>query len=258
MSGTRYLRNACFIVLATMALLRPLPAPGQELSSPFADRVAASSALAPSATDLSQPSTPAVNAFERPGNAVPKASGDADSPDTLLVQLDRKRISTAAAYAFTAPPSFYASRHSQFDPADWNSSMSGAISTALNQDGTTTLRMSSDLELDGQQRDATASGAPPVQQLTLEWELSRLLPTKLGALVVAAGRYQQHLISYPAYANGPLTDVLLGYSASSVGFETTFTLPDRNMSLSIRYGTERLISTPDRSHTTSFQFSWTW
>jgi hypothetical protein len=259
MSRTGNVLHAFVVGVALMAFLCPSASGAQQITSLVQSPSSEVTTFAPSAkvgSQLLRPTTP--NPFERPGSTAHKAADDTDSPDSLLMQRDRGRLSTSAAYAFTAPPSFYSFGHNQSVPADWNSSVSGAISATVNQSGTTAVRMSSDLEIDGQRRDAAALGAPGTQALTMEWEVSRLLPTRLGPLEVAAGRYQQRFVSYPAFANGPLTDVLLGYSASSVGFETTFTLPDKNMALSFRYGTERLGSLPDKSRTAIFEFSWTW
>jgi len=258
MCGVKHVRHAFSVALAMLALLRPLPAHAQQMNSSLQQRSDAST-LTPSLNALSQTLTPAPpNPFQRPGNAVHKTADDADAPDSLLYLMNRTWVSTSAAYSFAAPPSFYAPQHNDFDPAIWNSSVSGAVSASVRRSGTTSVRMSGDLENYGQRRQSGTSGDPGTQTLTMEWEFSQLLPTRLGALEVAAGRYQQQLVSNRAFANGPLTDVLMGYSASSVGFETSFTLPDKNIGLTVRYGTERVGFEAGKSHATTFEFSWTW
>jgi hypothetical protein len=172
--------------------------------------------------------------------------------------LDRKLTSYSAEYAFTAAPDFFCFDHNHSDLGPWNSSLTGTFAAYLNPDSTTAVRLSGDLESFGERRQAGMIGDPGAQTFTVQWEASRVLGSPVGAMEIAAGRYQQHLVSYPAFANGPLTDVLLGYSATSAGFHTTVTLPDRNIGLSFRYGSERLGSTANKGHTTLFEFSWTW
>jgi len=258
MSGYKDLRHACLIAVAIWVFLRPLSAHTQQLTSSLQDRSGEADSSVPAAASTQSMPFASPNPFQRPGNSVCKTGDDADSSDSLFFLMNRTWVTTSAAYAFAAPPSFYAPQHNDFDPAIWNSSMSGVVSASIRRGGTTSVRMSGDLENYGQRRQAGASGDPGTQTLTMEWELSQLLPTRFGLLEVAGGRYQQQLVSNRAFANGPLTDVLMGYSASSVGFETSFTLPDKNIGLTIRYGTERVGFEAGKSHTTMFELSWTW
>ena len=259
MSGAKSILHASVLVLEMMALLRPLAAKAQQVTSSVEDQSGDVNKLASSAKALSDTSQPAdLNPFDRPWSSQRKSADDAESSDSLLIEMDRKWAITSAAYSFTATPDFYSPAHNALNSADWNSSLSGAFATYLNHGGTTSLRMTGDLEIYGQRRDAGMAGNAGAQDFTMEWEISHVVPSRFGSLEVAAGWYQQQLVSYPAFANGPLTDVLLGYSASSVGFETTVTVPDKNISLSFRYGTERVGSTPDKSRAALFEFSWTW
>lgn len=167
-------------------------------------------------------------------------------------------MSAAGAYAFAAAPVFYSPSLNASAPGDWDSVLSGAVAAHLNRSRTTDLRVSSDLEYYGQRRQTGSGGEPGGQSLTAEWQVAHLLPSRFGAMEFAAGGYQQRLVSFPAYANGPLTSVLLGYSASSVGFETTVTLPDKNIAFSFRYGTEHIGTNPDKARVAVFELSWTW
>jgi hypothetical protein len=245
--------------LAVAALLCPLPARTQQITSSVQDPSDDINTLASGAKALAQAMKPvSPNPFERPSSGKHKVGDDNEGPDSLLFQMDRKFTSTLTEYAFTAPTGFYSLEHNQGDPADWNSSLTSAFTAYLNQGSATAVRMTGDLETFGQRRLAGGVGDPGTQIFTVQWEATHVVPSKLGAMEVAAGRYQQQLTSYPAFANGPLTDVLLGYSASSVGFETTVTLPDRNLGLSFRSGTERVGSMVNKAHTALFEFSWTW
>lgn len=260
MSGRKGARYAIGIAaLAVAALLCPIPARAQQMTSSVQDPSDEINTLASGANALAQAVKPvSPSPFERPSSSTHKAGDDNESPDSLLFQMDRKFTSTLTEYAFTAPASFYSLDHSPGSPADWNSSLTSAFTVYLNQDSATAVRITGDLETFGQRRLAGAVGDPGSQLFTMQWEATHVVRSKLGAMEAAAGRYQEQLIPYPAFANGPLTDVLLGYSASSVGFETTVTLPDRNIGFSFRYGTERLGPVVNKAHTALFEFSWTW
>jgi len=260
MSGGK--RARCSIAVAAMAvaaLLWPLPACTQQVTSSIQDPSVDRNTLASSAKALAPAMKPASSSpFERPSGSKHAANADNDSSDSLLVEMDHKFTSSLTAFAFTAPTGFYALEHNEPNPADWNSSLSSALTAYLNQGSTTAVRVSGDLESFGQRRLADGIGEPGGQTFTLQWEATHVVPSRLGAMEVAAGRYQQQTISNHAFANGPLTDVLLGYSASSVGFETSVTLPEKNIGLSFRFGTDRLGSNVYKAHTAQFEFSWTW
>lgn len=260
MSGKSRARYAIAVaILAVAALLSPLPARAQQVTSSIQDPSGNINTLASGAKALAQAMKPASpSPFEPPSGSKHKKGDENESSDSLLLQMDRKFTSSLAEYSFTAPPVFYSLEHSQCNSADWNSSLTSALTAYLSQGSTTAVRMTGDLEMFGQRRQAGAVGEPGSQVFTMQWEASHVVPSKLGAMEVAVGRYQQQMISYPAFANGPLTDVLLGYVASSAGFATTVTLPDRNMVFSFRYGSERLESIVNKGHTALFEFSWTW
>jgi hypothetical protein len=239
-------------------VLCPLSARTQQITSYIQPPSSDATALASRAEALAEVTKPiSPNPFEPPSSGKPMAD-DTDSPESLLLQTDRKFTTTSAEYAFAAPTSFYSFAHGDDTPADWNSSLTGTFTAYLHQDSATAVRMTGDLEIFGQRRQPGTVGDPGAQTFTMQWEASHVLPSKLGAMEIAAGRYQQQLVSYSAFANSPLTDILLGYSASSVGFETTIAVPDRRIGFSFRYGTERLGSIANRAHTALFEFSWTW
>ncbi len=258
MSGTRRDRYTIGVAaLAMAALLCPLSAHTQQMTSSIQDPGSQVNTLASSARMLAQGTkATSTNPFERPASSEDRT--DSDSPDSLLLQSDGKFTSYSAEYAFTAPPDFFWFDHDHSDLVEWNSSLTSAFTAYLNPSSTTAMRMTGDLESYGQRRQAGMAGDPGARVFTMQWEASHVVDSPVGSLEIAAGRYRQHLVSYPAFTNGPLTDVLLGYSATSAGFQTTATLPDRNIALSFRYGSEHLGSIANKAHTTLFEFSWTW
>ncbi len=128
----------------------------------------------------------------------------------------------------------------------------------LSPSDTTSVRMISDLDIYGQKREAEAVGQPGGQAFTLEWEVAHLVPTRMGFLEVATGTYRQQLLSYAAFPNSPLADALPGYTVFGSGLETSLTLPDKNVTLSVRYGTQHLAQWVEKSHVAMFALSWTW
>jgi hypothetical protein len=240
-----------------VALLDPQPGSAQQIlaSTGDAGRSVASETGAGQAPTVSQPSS--TNTFIRPGGSNRQPAEASSSSDSLGFAFDRKWASTAAQYTFTAPPAFYNFTRSQPGLAmDWNSALAGAFAVRLSPSGATAIRMTGGLETFGERRGPAALANPGGQSLTVEWEFAHALSSKFGPLELAAGAYKQRLISYPGFADGPTTDVLLGYSAYSTGLETSLTLPDKNFAFSLRYGKQNLAW--EKSRTVIFEFSWGW
>ncbi len=238
--------------------MRPPAAGAQQMTAPVESAINPLTTPAPG-TALSQAlRPPAPNPFQRPGSSAHQAPGDPDSPDSLALHLDHNWASASAHYAFTAPPAFYVPARDAFETRDWSSSTITDIRAYLGRSNTMTARMTGDLEIYGQRREAGAPADPGGESFTMQWELAKLLFTRLGPLEIAAGRFQQQLVSNPAFANSPITDVWAGYSASFGGFETTLTLPDKNLAFSLRFGSQYLGPALGKAHTAVFELSWTW
>ncbi len=251
--------RAVLLTFAVTALLCPLPVHGQQAPAAASSAGTNFDPVMPSLGSLAEAAKPVVpNPFERPSSSRRKTTDDGDSSGSLLLQLDRKWITAVAQYGFAAPPAFYSFGHNESGPSDWDSDVSGAVTTFVNRSFTTYVRMSSDFEVQGQKREAGAAGDPGAQTFTMEWELAHLVPSRLGPMEIATGRYQQQLVSYAAFANSPLASPFLGYSGSASGFETSVTLPDKNLTFTFRRGTERQNATAGKSHATQVEFSWTW
>lgn len=194
--------------------------------------------------------------LERPGKTVTTAIADADG--SLLLQLDRKRTSVLSQYAFTAPSDFFSPSRNTVERGDWSSDISGTVTAFLNSSYTGAFRLSSDLLTYGEKRQPGATGDPGGQTFTAEGEFVRVVTSRLGPLEIGGGSYWQKLVSNRAFSNGPITQALQQYSGSESGFETTLTLPDRNLVFLLRYGKEDVGIPHIRSHATTFQLSWTW
>ena len=255
---TRIIRTVLAAV-AAFAVLWPTPVHSQQGTDFYGNTLGNPDAVMARFVSLMQGSKPATqNPFQQPWSIHRKATSDSLCSDCLLLQADRKWVTALAQYDFAAPPEFYSFGHNQLGASDWDSVVSGSISAYINRSYTSYVRMNSDLDISGQTRQPGEYGVPGAQIFTMEWEVGHLLPGRLGPLEVAAGRYQQQLVSYSAYANSPLTTPFLGYSGSAAGFETSVTLPDKNISFSFRYGTEHLEAAPEKAHAMQFEFSWTW
>jgi len=246
--------------LASLSVLCPLAARSQQMAAAPAEDVGSGFAMsAPNARALAQTLTPsAPNSFQRPASSGWNRPDDGKSAESLQWQRDRSRISALALYDFTAPPSFYASSHNQLTASDWNSVASGAITGYLTRYYTTYIRATGEFQLDGEKRESGANGQPGTQTFTTQWESAHLLPSRLGLAEVAAGVYRQQLVSYGSFANSAIADEFAGSSISAHGLETTLTVPDKNLTLSVHHGTQYLGRTLGKAHLTMFELSWTW
>jgi hypothetical protein len=177
-----------------------------------------------------------------------------------MLRRDGKWTSALAHYAFDAAPGFYSSSRNQAVGvgADWNSSLTGVFAAYANPKGTSYFRMTTDLELYGQKRDAGEPGPPGGKDITMEWEVAHLIPSRLGSVEFAAGIYRQQLLSYSAFPNTAVADPLPGYTVFGSGVETSVTLPDKNLTLTFRSGRQYLEHGLDKAHVSMFELSWTW
>jgi len=249
--------HVAIVAFGAVALLYPLPVLSQQPTS-AADAVSNFDSSLPTAGVRDQePDSPTANPFERPASSEHKKADD-DDPDSLQLHLDHKWISALASYAFTAPPAFYSFNHNGVGASDWDSSASTGLIAYLNRAYTSSIRMTSDFEMSGQRRESGGIGQPGSQSVTLQWEATHLIPTKLGFLEVAAGSYQQHIVSYAPLANSPLTDAFAGSTVSAHGLATSLTLPDKNLAFALHFGTQYLGRTLGKAHVTMFELSWTW
>ena len=248
------------LAVAMACLLCPLRLDGQQKTTSAADATSSfNTVLSGFAGTYQAPKPVAPSPFVRPATRDARPADDEASADGLpLLQLNRNRITAFAQCAFTAPPVFYSFAHNEVTPANWNSAFTGVLTAYVNSSSTTYVRMTGDLETNGQRREATAPGEPGSQALTMEWEMAHLLSTKLGSVEVAAGSFRQQLLSYAPLANSPLTDPFAGSSVAANGFETSLTVPDRNLSFSLRFGAQHLAPVLGTAHTKSFELSWTW
>ena len=194
--------------------------------------------------------------FERPQKPAGMITTDTDG--SLLLAVDGNHTSLLGQYAFTAPSDFYSPNRTAFNRGDWSSDLSGSFTGFLNSTATNAVRLTGELLTYGEKRQFAAPGAPGGQAFTLEGEFLRVTDSRLGPLEIAEGGYWQKLASYGAAANSPVTEILKGYSGSESGFQTKITVPDRNLVLMFRYGSEHVGAAYPRSRVATFQLSWTW
>jgi len=240
---------AAMSVLAGAILLSPLAAVAQQVL-PFGK-------LEASTPDANrQPFRP--DPFLRPEDK-PRFTANADAEaDTLrLLQLDQPWSTTHLQYSFAAPAGFYNSAGSRITPADWGSALTGVFAVYLDRSGTFT-RMTTNLELDGERRQASASGNPGGQAFTMEWEVGHLASSRFGWLEFAACVYRQRLLSFAPFSNTAIGDPLAGHPVSSAGLEGSIALPDSNLTLTFRHGNQHLDRATHMPPVTSFELSWTW
>jgi len=223
-------------------------ASAQQTATPVAQAVTG-------AASASEATVAPSNLFQRPGETASKTASDGDG--TILLQADSNRTSVLGQYAFTTAGSFYADGRA-FQRSDWSSDVTGTVTAFFNSSYTSAFRVSGDLLTYGEKRQPGAAGDPGGQTFTAEGEFVRVVSSRLGPLEIGGGSYWQKLVANRAFANGPITQALQQYSGSERGFETTLTLPDRNLVFLFRYGKEDVGIPNVRSHAATFQLSWTW
>ena len=203
------------------------------------------------------PQPPKTNPFQAPGkNPDSTFEGGAHADAMPLLQLDRAWSTTYVQYSFAAPPDFYNLVRPQTASAQWDSALTGVFAADINHSGAF-LRMTTNLELAGERRPATAPGNPGGQVLTMEWELGHLVHSRFGCLEFSSGVYRQSLLSHAAFANTAISETPAGYHITAVGVESSFTLPDSNLTLTFRRGSQHLNAT-DRKRSTMLDLSWSW
>jgi hypothetical protein len=196
--------------------------------------------------------------FQRPGKKPHSAADENAHADTVrLLQLEPPWSTTHLQYAFAAPPGFYSPAEPQTAPLAWGGALTGVFAVYLDHSGTFT-RMTTNLELDGEQRQASASGNPGAQALTMEWELGRLASSRYGWLEIAAGVYRQRLLPLAPFANTAIADPFAGHPVFGAGLESSITLPDSNLTLTFRRGNQHLDRGVRLPHMTTFELSWSW
>ncbi len=261
MNRARSVFRAASLVLTLIALLRSRDFYGQQTTLSTESSSSGITTLASGPSAPSQTFTPpAANPFQRPGSSAHGAAERAQPAEPGILRRDCKWTSVLAHYAFDAAPGFYSSSRNQplGGSADWNSSLTGVFAAYAHTKGTSYLRMTTDLELYGQKRDAGEAGFPGGKDITMEWEVAHVIPSRLGSVEFAAGIYRQALFSYSAFPNTAIADPLPGDTVLGSGLETSFTLPDKNLTLSFRSGRQYLEHGSDKALISTFELSWTW
>jgi len=238
---------AMILVLAAAPLLSPIAADAQ-LTFPFGKL----DACTPGAGSPFRP-----DPFQRPGNETHSAADENAHADVVrLLQLERPWGMVHLQHSFAAP-GFYSRPGSQTVPADWDDALTGVFAAYLDHSGTFT-RATTNLELDGERREAGASGNPGARALTMEWELGRVVSSRGGSLELAAGAYRQRLLSFTPFANTVLADTLAGHPVSDPGLESSITLPDNNITVTFRHGSQRLDHAIHPSRLSMLELAWSW
>lgn len=195
---------------------------------------------------------------ETPGTGSDPSASTAwlNQPFTRDWQLSR--ISTSVAYAYSPAVANYVRRQ---DGAGWNQSFEGATLICLTNSKTTAIQMSGHLEVLGPIEGPHALAQAAGQELTLEWGVSRLFSfggQSEHSSVIELNAYDQRLAAQAGVLTGPTQTQFPRYTFSSTGVEATFTVPQRNMSVSFRYGKDGFSQGGPKMAAVAVELSWAW
>lgn len=185
--------------------------------------------------------------------------GASDEPLTL--QLGHKRLNSSISFLYSAPASDYLAKPGNQITGAWQNSLIGGIAFDLNRRGATAVQLNSDVELYGPVQQLSDRQQASGQDLAFDFGIVQLFPldkANTRSFSLEVGGYRQWLVSQPLFASGPIAVREPGYVVSSTGLQAGFTLPESNMTFSLRYGTECLAHAWQKPNAVELQFSWTW
>jgi hypothetical protein len=263
----RYRRFSASLLLtgfACLCLLRPVFAAAQETTSVMPEFINYMKAQTIVEVPLAPPAhPPGDSAFLQPDGGGSDANRDvgAASDEPFTIQLGHKRLNSSMSFLYSAPGNDYLGRPGNQITGAWQSSLIGGIAFDLGKRNATAFQLNSDVEIYGPVQQLSDRQQPSGQDLTFDFGLVQLFPLNkafMRSFTLEVGGYQQWLVSQPLFASGPVAVREPGYTVSSTGLQVEITLPEHNMTLSLRYGTERLARAWQKPNAVELQFSWTW
>jgi hypothetical protein len=258
MTSRRLVTEITLGVLAWMVLLHPPTAVAQQTFPSLAN--AMGTAAADDTPKLPMPSEPDHDAPQNSGASGFNMHAGETFSEPFNLQSTFKRATAGFVYTFTpAGTPEFSGLNSGHSTEQWGNSFVGVF--RADATNATSFLMTADLETVGQQAQGNGLALPGGSDLMLEYLGTRSLA--LGgrharSFEVGVGAFQHWLVSSPLSPGGLFRGQFPGYSLYSQGVETTFTLPDSNTTLTVRYGNEHLANDSQRKPTVGFELSWTW
>lgn len=189
-------------------------------------------------------------------------AGEAGTPDgSFALQVEHKRLSGSLSFLYSPPPRDYLSTSDSPITDGWQNSMVGELSIDVSHGGSTAIKVSTDVELYGMDQQAYDRKQASAQDLTFDWGLEKQfsvskIPTHSIGLEI--GGYHEWVITQSLVAGGPLVARDAGYTIFSTGLQAAFMLPEKNVTLSFRYGMEHLMQAEQKHRSLAIELSWSW
>jgi len=202
-----------------------------------------------------------------PGTNLSLAGGGSGYADTYVepfaLAWNFKRVDVTAAYAFIAPTGRYsAGASNNVGSGYWGNIINAGATVYLTKNKGTTANLFTVWEAHGTK---SGSDVKPGQAFTTEWGLGQVLPLKKDysrLLQLGVVGYDQWQVSN----NGGTTTVLGNpvpastlpyYSVHSVGVQSNFILPKKNLAFFFKYYDEYSAKARSQGRTFVFGGSWT-
>jgi hypothetical protein len=207
-------------------------------------------------------SPPGDNAFLQTDGGDRNTTSEVDTSDEpLTIQLEHKRFSSSISFLYSAPDGDYLAKPGNQVTGGWQNSLIGGIAFDLNRRKATAVQLNTDVEMYGPVQQLFDRQQASGQDLTFDFGIVQLFPRNKvvpRSFRLELGNYQQWFVSQSLFASGPIAVREPDYMVSSTGVQAIFTLPENNMTFSLRYGTEHLAHAWQKPNAVTLQFSWTW
>ncbi len=183
-------------------------------------------------------------------------------PDGLFsLQWEHKRLNGSIDLLYSPPSREYLSRPVNPMMNGWQNSMVGELSIDLNHGGSMSIQLNTDVEVYGTEQQPYDRQQASAQDLMFDWGLAKqfsLNKPSTYSMDLEIGGFQEWTITQSLLAGGALVVREPGYTIFSTGLQTALTLPEKNMTLTFRYGIEHLMQPPQRHRSLAIELSRSW
>jgi hypothetical protein len=191
--------------------------------------------------------------------------GDIDYDNTpvqsLTLDWDWNRAETSIAYIFSAPAIQASTRTVYAIPQYWTNSIETAHALKLAKDNGVSASLSTDWEIKRPERYVKGTRGIQAQSFNMEWRVTHLVPLDRRMamfLEFGAAGYDGWVRTNTATLSGGLSPTGVPLSVHAAGFLAGFIVPEKNLSLTLKYEPEYKANNLSRGRMVVMGFSWTW
>jgi hypothetical protein len=184
------------------------------------------------------------------------------TPDALFsLNLQHERLNGAIGVLYSPPPGEYLPRPGAAITDGWQNSVAGELSFDLEHGGSVSMEFNADVEIYGSEQQPLDRKQASAQDSKFEWGLAKQFPANnivKYSMGLEIGGFHEWTITQPLLAGGPLIVREPSYTLFSAGLQTAFTVPDKDMTFTVRYGFDRLMQEPQKHRALAIELSWNW